>query len=191
MSGKFEIEAKAWADEPEKLRSIIDALGSFVGAFDKEDAYWHGDAFAQGIRVRKERKTDAQGRQSAVVWATYKAKEARDGIEINDEREFSVSDAENFEDFLKKLGLAPLIAKRKRGWAWNYEGITVELAEIKTLGWFIEQEIMADNAETETVNAAKNRLLRFLRQVGINEDKIEARYYAEMLAQNSASSRQR
>jgi adenylate cyclase class 2 len=74
----------------------------------------------------------------------FKRKEVRDGIEVNDEREFEVSDAAVFGELLSRLGLAVWIRKRKTGEAWTWGGITIELSEIEGLGFFAELEILAD-----------------------------------------------
>jgi adenylate cyclase class 2 len=102
-------------------------------------------------------------------------------MEINDEREFSVSDAAAFEDLLRRLGLQKGIEKNKRGWAWNCAGITAELTEVAGLGWFVELEIITDDAAEGTVTAARTRLLALLRKIGVKKNRIEPRYYTEML----------
>jgi adenylate cyclase class 2 len=85
-----------------------------------------------GLRVRRETNTGKDGEVSAYTLITYKTREIREGVEINDEREFEVSapggaqpgktGAEVFEDLLRRLGLVPGIKKNKRGWAWRCEG---------------------------------------------------------------------
>jgi adenylate cyclase class 2 len=183
-----EIELKAWVDDPEALKARIASLACFSASFDKEDAYWYPCSHcsaapvpASGVRIRKETATDDTGSVTHNIGVTYKLKEVRDGIEVNDEREFSVSDGPVFEELLKRLGLQCGAIKHKHGWAWQYEGITVELVQIAKLGWFVELEIMADNDHLETVLSARTRLLTFLHYLDIGEDKIETRYYTEML----------
>jgi adenylate cyclase class 2 len=183
-----EIELKAWADNPGAVREKLDGLARFNGEFLKEDTYWKpgagnmpaGFPFS-GIRIRKESARDAGGRARNVVTVTYKSKEKREGLEVNREEEFSVSDAGPFEGLLGRLGLKPAASKRKSGFSWDYEGITAELAEVAGLGWFAELEILSDNAGPETVAAARRRLLGLLAKLGIGEDRIETRYYTEML----------
>ncbi|MDR1955529.1 MAG: class IV adenylate cyclase [Treponema sp.] len=188
---RIEIELKAWVTDPEALKRALTTGASparFLGNFEKEDTYWYpapGIAGVSlppsGIRIRTETHTDAQGMASRKVCITYKTKEVREGIEVNDEREFSVSDVQVFEELLRRLGLEPGIEKHKRGWAWDYAGITVELAHVTGLGWFVELEILADNDRPETVASARARLLALLPCLGIGTDKIETRYYTELL----------
>jgi len=177
-----EIELKARVKDPEALKEVIASLAVFDGSFEKEDAYWYSsESYNPDVRIRKETDMDPQGKRTTTIWVTYKVKDRRNGIEVNDEREFSVSDAENFEGLLKRLGLAQGMKKHKQGWAWDYQGITIELVEIGMLGWFVELEILADNHRAETLRLSRSRLLELLRCLGLEEDAIERRYYAEML----------
>ncbi|MDR0568905.1 MAG: CYTH domain-containing protein [Spirochaetaceae bacterium] len=186
-----EIELKAHVDDPESLRKIIASLGIFSGSFEKSDVYWQnpneavapGGFPAYGVRIRRETRASPNG-ESAQTVATYKTRETRGGIEVNDEREFTVSDAGNFEELLRRLGLVPGIRKCKRGWAWNCEGITAELAEVSGIGWFAELEILAGEDTPEIVASARSRLLAFLRGLGIGEDKIETRPYTVMVQES-------
>jgi adenylate cyclase, class 2 len=104
---------------------------------------------------------------------------------VNDEREFTVSDATVFGDLLSRLGLAVWIRKRKIGEAWTADGVTIELSEIEGLGFFVELEILADVDDAATVAEARKRLQATLERIGIDAAKIETRYYTEMLALNA------
>ncbi|MDR3167174.1 MAG: class IV adenylate cyclase [Treponema sp.] len=183
-----EIELKAWVDDPAALRDRISSLAEYGTSFEKEDTYWFPETGGgknlspSGIRVRKEWDVPAPGdRGSRIILVTYKTKEIREGIEVNEEREFEVSDGEAFEELLTRLGFRGDISKKKRGWAWNYGDIRIELSQVAGLGWFTELEILAGNAEPETVRTARKGLLSLLGKLGIGEDKIESRYYTELL----------
>ncbi|MDR2052491.1 MAG: class IV adenylate cyclase [Treponema sp.] len=185
----IEIELKAWVDDPGAVKEKLGKLALYNGEFLKEDTYWKRKnpeigpetLPLSGIRIRKESGRDAEGNVHSVIAVTYKSKETREGLEVNCEREFSISDAEVFEELLGHLGLKPVISKRKSGFSWNYNGITAELAEVAGLGWFAELEILAGDGGPETVRIARQRLLDLLTKLGIGEDKIEPRYYTEML----------
>ncbi|MDR2536703.1 MAG: CYTH domain-containing protein [Treponema sp.] len=194
----IEIEVKAWVDTPESLKQRIDAIARFTGVFDKTDAYWYSAsciAFpASGVRVRKEVMMDGCGdirNGVQITRITYKTKEVRDNIEVNHEREFTVSDGAAFEELLTTLNLIPIKRKHKTGWAWVYDkdaltikdGITVELVLLEQLGYFIELEILANNDAPDTVALARQRLLALLDLLGIARNRIESRYYTELLGQ--------
>lgn len=191
----IEIELKAWVDDPASVRRSIAAFATPAGSYRKDDSYWRYPAsprteggaeesrqrveLGSGIRIRREDLSDP----AAVV--NFKRKEVRDGIEVNDEREFEVSDAAVFGDLLSRLGLAVWIRKRKIGEAWKSDGVTIELSEIEGLGFFAELEILAEVDDAATVAEARKRLLATLGRIGIDSNKIETRYYTEMLAQKA------
>jgi adenylate cyclase class 2 len=215
----IEIELKARAGDPEERKRIISQFAGPAEEFFKEDSYWYPQTgpgavpqreehrgrrgLPSGVRVRREEhrgppggdlpggEMPGGGEPSRTTRVCFKIKERREGIEINDEREFEVSDGEVFEDLLARLGLYPGVYKRKQGWAWTYRGVLIELCEVSgsvfpekagtpvRLGWFAELEILADRSGAET--AARARLLETLEKTGINEDMIEERYYTELL----------
>ncbi|GHV49203.1 adenylate cyclase [Spirochaetia bacterium] len=188
----FEIELKAWVDDPLNLKERLNTLGEYECAYEKNDTYWilsvpgTGSIPQSGVRVRREQNIDADGRSSERVPVTYKVKEILDGIEVNDEREFEVSDGKVFEELLERFGLSPLDIKRKKGWAWNCTlpgepPVRAELSEVEGLGWFIEPEIITNNNDEKTVSAGRNRLLSLLDSLGIPKDRIESRTYTGML----------
>jgi adenylate cyclase class 2 len=181
-----EIEVKAWALDPGAIRDKLEKIAVFTFSFDKEDAYWFPKQPqtlpASGLRVRKETDSRRDGAVSSAVHITYKAKEVREGIEVNEESEFDVSSASQFEDLLRRLGLEKEKAKRKRGRSYSYKGITAELTEVDGLGWFIELEILAESGDGGTVAAARERLMKLLAELGVSESAVETRYYTEMLA---------
>jgi adenylate cyclase class 2 len=189
-----EIELKAWAENTGAIRGRLERIAVFTGSFDKEDGYWfpkrgnppeNGTPAlpSSGLRVRKERDVDPEGAVSSAVHVTYKTKEVRDGIEINDEREFDVSSGCLFEELLGRLGLEKGKAKRKRGRSYSVNGITAELTEIDGLGWFVELEILAAGGDAETTAAARRRLFGLLAELGVPENAVETRYYTEMLTE--------
>jgi adenylate cyclase class 2 len=200
----FEIEVKAHADDPLRLKERLDALGEYACAFEKDDTYWvlskpgarlspnTGEIPGSGVRVRQEQNTGASGRETGRVLVTCKVKEVREGIEVNDEREFTVSNGDTFGELLKRLGLAKGLRKHKRGWAWTCGSICAELCEVsggaegssRSLGWFIELEILADDAGPETVAAARKKLLGLLGRLNVADGCIEERYYSEMLGES-------
>jgi adenylate cyclase class 2 len=199
----FEIELKAWVDDPASVREKAGALAKFTADFEKQDVYWflaspletQSAAPVSGVRIRKESFTANGKAPETLSLVTYKTKEVRAGVEVNDEKEFVVAappgaaiDASlnAFEGLLGRLGLKPGISKKKQGSVWTYgdagRDISIELSNVDRLGVFVELEILAGNNEPETVSRARARLMALLQLIGIGEDKIETRYYTEMLA---------
>jgi adenylate cyclase class 2 len=196
-----EIEIKAHVDDPRAIERGISRFASPPRSFEKSDCYWvpvgslPGDISKSGVRVRREKRRlpDKMGDKEKTL-VTYKSKEVREGIEINDELEFAVSNARAFEKFLKRLGLKPGLRKHKKGWSWLFEensaagnrNIHIELCEVtgqdRNLGWFVELEILTNDAGPETVTAARKQLLNLLDKLNIPRENIEERYYSELLS---------
>ena len=195
-----EIELKAHVQNSEALKLLLQKNAIFLFFFEKNDNYWIQTTpyvtknpplapFSSGLRIRRERRTLPDGTIESLSLATYKIKEVRDGVEINEEREFAVDPASGFEEFLIHMGFVSGISKQKRGCAFSREGISAELLEVKGLGWFLELEIIiedikAGNKREEAAAQAKKRLLAFLDSLGIEREAIESRFYSEMLGKS-------
>jgi adenylate cyclase class 2 len=187
----IEIELKVSVEDHRALRERIALAAPPAVSFEKDDCYWtagEGGAGAlwSGVRLRRERILRPSGAAEEKALVTYKIKEVREGLEINDEREFAVSDPEAFEGLLQRLGLEPGTRKHKQGWSWSLGAATAELCEVsgpqRSLGWFLELEILAEHASTSVVAAARQELLGLLEKLGVPVSRIEERYYSELLA---------
>jgi adenylate cyclase class 2 len=210
----LEIELKAHLDDCTPVEKRLSALGTFCRSYKKSDSYWFpaqtgaGGASLppSGVRVRRESGTDADGTVYETVLVTYKQKEITDGIEVNDEREFTVSApsqegvpseaaAPIFEDLLTRFGLYKGISKEKQGRAWTIppesagqsggavqRPILAELSLVTGLGWFLEIEIIAEDDMEQTVEESRKRLLSLLEKLEIPADRIEARPYTTMIS---------
>jgi adenylate cyclase class 2 len=188
----FEIELKASVEDPRALEERISLLAPPAFSFEKDDCYWTAGGEREGhlrsdVRLRRERIVCPAGETEEKVLVTYKTKEIREGIEVNDEREFVVSDAAAFEDLLRRLGLKPGIRKHKQGRTWTLDAANVELCEVsgprRSLGWFLEIEILVDNVDSSVEAAARQKLLGILEKVGVPRSCIEERLYSELLVQ--------
>lgn len=176
-----EIEIKAWVDNPEETEKVIRSFAEYTKELHKKDVYWacekpDADGFIK-VRIRE----DNEG-----VTVTYKRKEVRGAIEVNDEKEFSISARKDFEVLLADIGFAPYTTKEKqtRVFASTTEGglpVSIELSYIPPLGWFIELELLANNPDEAFLIRAEAELKAELRRCGIPEEKIEKRFYTELL----------
>jgi len=183
MKKNAEIELKAHVTCPEDCKEKLCFLAGKETAISKDDSYW----FPAGIRIREDKTGE-----TVHVLVTWKNKEKRDGLEVNDEHEFDLKESAEFEELLLLLGLEKKIIKHKQGWVWYYDGITAELCEVsgtarpgdhRKLGWFLELEILSDDGGAETVALARKKLLELLEKAGIGKEHMETRYYSEMLAE--------
>jgi adenylate cyclase, class 2 len=185
-----EIELKAHIDDYAVVKERLSAAGEYCRSYKKSDSYWlPAQPAAAGVRVRRESGVDAAGAAHESVFATYKIKEISKGLEVNHECEFSVSDADSFEEMLSHIGLHKAVCKEKEGWAWTVrsqnEGqppILAELSLVAGLGWFLEIEILAVDNSKQTVEESRGRLFTLLEKLEIPKDKIEEKPYTAMLA---------
>ena len=200
MAKTAEIELKAHVGNSDECKKTLDGLAGEGTAFSKDDTYWFAPAvlhYFSGPRVRQETK---ENRPRTLV--TWKNKQKRGELEVNDEHELEVTDGKEFEALLVLLGLEKQTVKHKQGWSWHYDGITIELCEVsgsvkksfkknssarqgrvKNLGWFLELEIITDDDSEKTIALARDRLFAVLEKAGIGKETMESRYYAEMLAE--------
>jgi adenylate cyclase class 2 len=203
-----EIELKARLDGFEPVKERLSVLAKYCRSYTKSDAYWlpaQADSrqlvatIPSGVRVRRESGLNADGSAFDTILVTYKTKEITDGIEVNDECEFTVSDAAVFEELLLRLGLCEAIRKEKKGWAWTVPAaaqaaakppqpaILAELSSVTGLGWFLEIEIQvagtatADSSRQAVIEESRRRLLALLETLEIPADRIEPRPYTVML----------
>ena len=185
-----EIELKARLDDAMPVKERLSAMGDYCRSYNKLDTYWFSvHAAIPVVRVRRESGVDRSGAAFETILVTFKAKEITGGIEVSDEREFSVSDAVLFEDMLGKLDLHKAMQKEKNGWAWTIvpetaglPSILAELSQVKNLGWFLELEILTASNDKQTVRDCRKRLLTLLEKLEIPSQQIEDRPYTTLLA---------
>jgi adenylate cyclase class 2 len=196
----IEIELKAHVKDSEAIKRLLLEKAEYLHAIEKEDTYYfpvgnsgNSGIPPSGIRLRGETKTLPDRTVERAAYITYKTKQVRDGIEINDEKEFEVCSIQckpvmAFDEFLKMAGLEPGFSKHKKGWAFYKDGINAELLEVEKLGWFLEMEIVVNdvtNDKETTIEEKKKQLMDFLSVLGIEIGAIESRYYSEMLKELS------
>jgi len=192
----IEIELKARLDDYAPVKERLSVVGNYCRSYKKSDSYWlpanpAAGIPATGVRVRRENGIDADGAAHESVLATYKIKETTDGVEVNHECEFTVSDAGLFEELLGRLGLRSSIRKEKEGWAWTIPSqtagqapILAELSLVTGLGWFLEIEIMAADNSEQTVKESRGRLFALLEKLDIPAELVEPRPYTVMLLES-------
>jgi predicted adenylyl cyclase CyaB len=190
----YEIEIKARLDNFEPVKERLSALGNFYRSYEKSDAYWFGENASAGVRVRIDKGCGPDGTAHESVLITCKKKEISGGMEINEENEFTVSDAKLFTEMLERLGLHIAAQKEKKGWSWHIpsaaaaddaagsNSVLAELSLVKGLGWFLELEIMAADNEEHTIEKKRKRLFSLLEKLEIPADRIEAKPYTALLS---------
>ena len=195
----YEIELKAWVDDIPATENKINEFAKYIGLTEKRDTYWRKKNTEIGIRIRQE--------TGKPIIATWKQKNLRQNeFEVNTEREFIIGSTDfakdtipnkknetslksalsNFEDFLKTSDFEISLQKYKSTKTWKYKTeefdlITIEISYVEFLGHFIEIEILSEKNDDETISMAQNCLHETLQKCGISKDRIETRYYWQLL----------
>lgn len=175
-----EIELKARVNEPEKTKKLLESLYGEAENILKDDIYYIyrniGTEHGQPVRLRSENNKNV---------VTLKQKSVANGVEINDELEFEVDNPENFLKYMQLTGAEQWLTKKKRGWKFDSDTdagqAVIELCEVIGLGWFLEIEIVIESPEQDQIEKAMNTIHKILEAAEISSDKIEPRYYSEML----------
>ncbi len=195
MRDMYEIEIKAWLSDTQAAEKKVAQFAQYAGSAEKSDRYWiqpesdgipdAADCPRCGCRVRiRESVTSApDGTEEHATTVTYKRKELRVDTEINEEHEFTVSDAGAFEIFIRAAGFVPSAEKHKSAEIWKCGNALIEIVHVAQLGDFIEIEILTENAGEKTAEQCRRELLQILEAAGVPETDIETRYYTEMLAE--------
>ena len=179
----YEIELKAHVEHYDDTKQTINNFAHFLGEVAKKDTYWKLKKKSIQVRVREE---ITNGKTEFLV--TYKQKELRNTgdnntvhFEVNQEREFHIDDRDSFEAILIDSGFEISLKKEKFVTQWKYENVLIELCTIAPLGNFLELEILSELNDSQTTKKSIEKLKSILLQANIPLEKIEHRYYSEML----------
>ncbi len=170
-----EIEVKAHAVEPERIRAELDSRLGEGREVHKRDHYFHlPGVLEQSLRIRcydgktelttKHNRRDAQG-------------------ENNLEYEFLALPGEygRAVEFFHALGHVDYFIKTKDGWEWHDGNAHIELLSVNDLGWFVEIEILLPfEASDEEALQGGRRIHGILSSLGI-DDAVEPMSYRDMI----------
>lgn len=170
----LEVEIKARIDNKPEIEEKVKSLCRYKGRIKKEDVYYKipGSPGRTSFRIRK---------QEDKTWITFKNKSRIGKAEVNEEREFSVSDADLFREFILTFGASEVVRKFKEGGAYEYRGLTVEICTVRGLGRFIEVEKLLSSEEEEYVKTALGEIKGFLALAGVSPDLFVEEYYIDLL----------
>ncbi len=185
----LEVELKAWADLA-SARKRLEALGKKPSKHSvKEDLYFcETTRDPRAIDPLEDRVVRLRiDDKKAVV--TAKRKQIDRGIEASQEIEFGTDSPVAVKELLDYLGYRPFLKKRKESHVFEWHrGLNVELNEIEGLGDFVEVEtLLPEGSSPEALEEARQELRKVLRELGIGEDRIEARPYMVLLRERGAS----
>ncbi len=173
----MEIEIKAWVDDPSLIEERLRKMYGEALPVSKDDVYYETDDRFPGLNTIRLRK-------SGDKWIlTYKDKSLDDGTEINREHETVVEEFEVIDELLRRFGCRRFLEKKKRGVMFSSRDLVIELVHVEGLGTFLEIEkvLPVDVLDQTGIETAKKEILAVFDAVGIGRDRIEGRYYSDML----------
>ncbi len=94
---------------------------------------------------------------------------------------FPFPDFHQFFQFISQFNCPVYVQKRKTSEVFVEHDITIELSYVETLGWFIEVEKLVRSEHDKEKEDAKASIRTILRDLEISEEKVESRYYTELL----------
>jgi adenylate cyclase class 2 len=177
----FEVELTAWADPG--IEGRLGALGAEpLGRERFDDLYFEHPSRSLEASDEKLRVRTVDGGAGVL---TYKGPCTDGTREAKEEIETRVDDPAALTAALLRLGFTEACTKRKRCSHWRLDDAVVTVAEVEGLGLFVEVEIAVEREDE--VGAARARLPPILDRLGIPRERIERRYYTEMLAEKGAA----
>lgn len=185
----LEVELKAHVSDHVLLKQRIESLSGISSSLyeHKEDTYFSRSGESALFRMRAEQSGPTSDTMQGSLVFTYKNKAIKDGIEVNEEVEFSstVDQGSSALAFFISLGYEIYITKTKSGYVYTYSVdpdfplLTIELVEVASLGWFVEMEFILE--DPSLVASAREHLLSVLDRLAIDRLAIEDQYYMHML----------
>ena len=184
-----EVELKAWItpENLEKIQKFLDSHTVFMGKKEKYDRNFcvSGSTGKKEIafRLRKEIShydTSTGSVSDVKFWVTEKTHYySENGVEMNDELEFEVSDGEAFEKFVISQGFEMFYTKEKivKQYTQKTENsefsVLFEQLEVPDLGRFLEVEIVC---EEKFLEKAEQKIINIFTEIGIQKEIEKAPY---------------
>ena len=174
----IEVEAKIKIPAPEKFRKLARGIGRLIEEEKKIDDYYtlspKGKYPKKSLRVRK---------KNAHYEINFKQKLSYiKGIHAKDEREFQVTDINNFIKLIEDFGFRKWLTKIKDSEVYEIKkNFHLEINHVKNLGWFIEIEFLATEKE---IPKARKEILQVIKKLGLSQRQVIKDGYTKMLWDN-------
>lgn len=164
-------------ENPEKIKDRLEALGFKFSKREKQEDIYFKSKFRSMEKTGEVLRFRKRALLSDII--TYKGPTVKSGIKIREEIEVMVEDGSKVEELLKKLGYEPWITVEKIREVFGFEKFFVSLDYVKSLGSFMEIEVIIDESQSKT-NAEKE-ILDLLQKIGVRENLIERKTYLELM----------
>ena len=168
----------------EELADRAAALGFLpVEQVRERDIYFNGTErdfrrTDEALRLRSVRRLPDGPWESLI---TYKGPKLDRVSNARTEYETGVSDGGTAQKLLEALGYRPLAEVNKVRRTYRLDQVTLCLDQVQGLGGFLELELLVPGEEQR--EAAVERLLALLEELGIPRDQLSRRSYLELLAE--------
>jgi adenylate cyclase class 2 len=172
----MEVEMKVRVEDLESMKKKLESLGArFQSAMEQRDEYFKPRGFesrAQGpgdwiVRVR---------RSGADKMLTLKALTEISGAWV--EHETGIVNEKEMRSILENMGLLNVFTLNKNRIRGRLDEFELCLDDVRELGKFLEVAL-----ESEEKEAARDRIIDFLKGLGIEDKNIERRGYGEIIGE--------
>lgn len=171
----FEIEAKVRLTRAQArdLRKKVVKMATFKKRSLKEDHYYACSS-SSSLRLRTE---------DGKSFLHFKEREGKPGMETNEETEFPIDHMAKWDRLLRDNGFPLIGKKRKSSETYRFEGLSIELNEVKGLGPFLEIERLVERRSE--IPKAKREVAALFKRLGFAPKDFERKLYLELLAEKA------
>lgn len=177
----LEVELKAVLTEHQYLtaKQYLDAFFDYNGSVLESDDYFNGidrdfSVTDEAFRIRKETKNN-----NTTTFVTYKGAKLRQQVKARTELEVSVSDYNTMLGIITSLGFKHVACVEKQRLYYTNGLITASLDTVKSLGSFIELEMLV--SKPEDIDPCTINLYDLLDKLNIDKSALTNSSYLEML----------
>ncbi len=181
----MEVETKVKIEDVGEIREKIKSFAKFLKKTRKEDIYFtfkNTEGYPkERFRVRKE------GKKYTLNFKLGQGRNKKTDVLTKEEFEFYVDDIKTFTAFLQEFGFKSFVQKIKDSEIYTYDGVNIEINNVKHLGWFLEVEVLC---QKDKVREAKAKIVKVLRLLSIKKSQIENTGYTKMLYEKGLFNRE-
>ena len=171
----IEVETKVRVKDHKLINSKLKKIAKFNKKETKDDSYYTLENFKKTY-PKKSLRIREKGKQRIVnfkQWISY-----NNGIHVKKETEFTVSDVKKFLSLLKDFGFRKWMSKHKECIVYQYKKTSIELNNVKRLGWFLEVEYLCSKKE---IPKAKKQIREVIKLLKIKPSEMEKSGYTKLL----------
>jgi adenylate cyclase, class 2 len=191
MVESYEVEVKLPLADKEAMKKTILQIGGIEKNSEMQtDMYYDPPcrSFAEtdeSVRVRHRTRTEGMSLSETghtPVELTYKGSKIDKTTKTRLEYTVDLVDSESMVQILLNTGFKYIVTIVKHREFFDVDGITVSLDVVTDVGKYVELELMADGKEGMKV--ARNRILKLVDTLGLDEKDMVRESYLELYLEN-------